>query len=84
MKKNIRVVRSWSLLLAVLGMVVCMFAGPLVDAVAFNWGNHTLHFILLSPIVGLIATAAAIVAAFFVLSKYASKKYGKIEDVAVA
>ena len=52
-KKNIRVVRSWSLLLAVLGMVVCMFAGPLVDAVAFNWGNHTLHFILLSPIVGL-------------------------------
>ncbi len=52
-KKNIRVVRSWSLLLAVLGMVVCMFAGPFVDAVAFNWGNHTLHFILLSPIVGL-------------------------------
>lgn len=52
-ENNIKVVRSWSLLLAMLGMAVCMLAGPLADAVAFNWGNHTLHFVLLSPIVGL-------------------------------
>ena len=35
---------------------------------------------LVSPIVGLITTAVVIVVAFFALHKYASKKYGAIED----
>ena len=39
---------------------------------------------LVSPILGLVATAVAIVVAFFLLSKYASKKYGKIEAPARA
>ena len=55
MENNIRTVRSWSIIVALLGMAVCMFAGPLVDNVAFSWGNHTLHFILLSPVVGMVA-----------------------------
>ena len=54
-EKNIVVVRSWSILVALLGVFVCMIAGPLVDNVAFSWGDHTLHFILLSPIVGMTA-----------------------------
>ncbi|MDD7319228.1 MAG: oligosaccharide flippase family protein [Prevotella sp.] len=54
-ERNIVIVRSWSILVALLGMLVCMLAGPLVDNVAFSWGDHTLHFVLLSPIVGMMA-----------------------------
>lgn len=51
----IKVVRAWSLLTALLGMLVCVLAGPLLSNYTFTWGDHTLHFILLSPAVGLIA-----------------------------
>ena len=53
----VKVVRSWSLLTALLGMLVCILAGPLLSDYTFSWGNHTLHFILLSPAVGLMAIA---------------------------
>lgn len=51
----IRVVRSWSLLTALLGMLVCMLAGPTLSSHTFAWGDHTLHFMLLSPAVGMLA-----------------------------
>ena len=51
----IKVVRSWSLLTALLGMLVCMVAGPWLSDYTFSWGDHTLHFILLAPAVGLMA-----------------------------
>ncbi|MCR4602717.1 MAG: oligosaccharide flippase family protein [Prevotella sp.] len=51
----VKVVRSWSLLTALLGMLVCMLAGPLLSDYTFSWGNHTLHFVLLAPAVGLLA-----------------------------
>lgn len=51
----VKVVRLWSLLVALLGMVVCIIAGPLLSNYTFSWGDHTLHFILLSPAVGLLA-----------------------------
>lgn len=51
----IKVVRSWSLLAALLGTLACMVAGPLLSAYTFAWGDHTLHFILLAPAVGLAA-----------------------------
>lgn len=51
----VRVVRAWSLLTALIGMFVCVVAGPLLSSYTFAWGDHTLHFILLSPVVGLIA-----------------------------
>ena len=51
----IQVVRSWSLLTALLGMVVCVMLGPLFNSYAFSWGDHTLHFVLLAPAVGLMA-----------------------------
>mgnify|MGYP002625741553 CR=1 FL=1 len=51
----VKVVRSWSLLTALLGMLVCMMAGPLLSQYTFSWGDHTLHFVLLSPAVGLMA-----------------------------
>ncbi len=50
----IKVVRAWSLLTALIGMLVCVAAGPLMNH-TFSWGDHTLHFVLLAPAVGLMA-----------------------------
>ena len=51
----VKVVRAWSLLTALLGMLVCLVAGPLLSNKTFTWGDHTLHFMLLAPAVGLLA-----------------------------
>lgn len=51
----IKVVRGWSLLAALLGLLVCILLGPFLSESTFSWGNHTLHFLLLSPAVALIA-----------------------------
>ena len=51
----VKVVRAWSLLTALLGMLVCLVAGPLLSSKTFTWGDHTLHFMLLAPAVGLLA-----------------------------
>lgn len=54
MQHFVKVVRAWSLLTALIGMLVCVLAGPLMNY-TFSWGDHTLHFILLAPAVGLMA-----------------------------
>ena len=54
----IKVVRAWSLLAALLGVLVCVAIGPFLSSNIFAWGNHTLHFILLAPAVGMIAITA--------------------------
>lgn len=51
----VRLVRSWSLFTALLGMLVCLLLSPFLDHWTFTWGNHTLHFIMLSPVVALMA-----------------------------
>lgn len=51
----IRVIRFWSFLVALFGMVVCIVLSPLLNRWTFTWGNHTLHFVLLSPVVALMA-----------------------------
>ena len=51
----VKVVRAWSLLTALFGMLVCIVAGPLLSNYTFSWGDHTLHFIMLAPAVGLTA-----------------------------
>ena len=51
----VKVVRGWSLLTALLGMLVCLLLGPLLSQTTFAWGNHTLHFMLLAPAVGMLA-----------------------------
>ena len=55
--EDIAVVRSWSLLAALLGFFVCAFLSPLLSRYTFSWDGHTLHFILLSPCVALTALA---------------------------
>lgn len=44
-------VRSFSLVAALLGLIVCAVFGPLLNIITFHWGDHTLHFILLAPTV---------------------------------
>lgn len=51
----VQVVRAWSLLTALLGMLVCILAGPLLSSQTFSWGDHTLHFVMLSPAVAMLA-----------------------------
>ena len=51
----VKVVRGWCLLTALLGMLVCIVLGPFLSSATFSWGNHTLHFILLAPAIGMIA-----------------------------
>ena len=51
----VKVVRGWSLLTALIGMLVCVVAGPFLSSTTFSWGDHTLHFILLAPAVGMMA-----------------------------
>ncbi len=54
---KVRVIRTWSVIAAVLGMVICAVLSPWLNAWTFNWGNHTLHFVLLSPVVAVMALA---------------------------
>lgn len=52
---EIKIIRLWSLATAVLGLVVCLLLSPLLNKWTFSWGDHTLHFVLLSPVVALMA-----------------------------
>ena len=51
----VKVVRGWSLLTALLGMLVCVAIGPFLSSSTFAWGDHTLHFVLLAPAIGMLA-----------------------------
>lgn len=51
----VKLIRVWSLLTALFGMLVCIAFSPLLNRWTFNWGDHTLHFIMLSPVVALTA-----------------------------
>lgn len=52
---TIKIVRSWSLLVGVVGMFLCIVLSPWLSKWTFSWDGHTLHFIFLSPIVALTA-----------------------------
>ncbi|MDE7455270.1 MAG: oligosaccharide flippase family protein [Prevotella sp.] len=51
----VKVVRAWALLTGLVGMLLCILVGPLLSSLTFSWGDHTLHFVLLSPLVALLA-----------------------------
>jgi len=51
----VKVIRGWSLLTAFVGMLVCVAIGPFLSQTTFAWGDHSLHFMLLSPAVGMMA-----------------------------
>ena len=51
----VKVIRAWSAITALFGMLVCMAVGPLLSDYTFSWGDHTLHFVLLAPAVAMLA-----------------------------
>lgn len=50
---TVMLIRSWSFITAIVGMTLCVVLSPCLDSWTFSWGKHTLHFVLLSPIVAL-------------------------------
>lgn len=50
---SVSIVRDWCFLLALLGTFLCIVLSPFLSWFTFSWNGHTLHFICLSPIVGL-------------------------------
>lgn len=51
---SVAVVRLWCLVAAALGTLACLVLSPLLSWFTFSWNGHLLHFIFLSPAVGLI------------------------------
>ncbi len=48
-ERTVAMVRSWSLLTGLAGMWIMLLLSPLLNRWLFTWGDHTLHFALLSP-----------------------------------
>lgn len=55
---TVAVIRTWTLLTSLAGMVLCILLSPLLNKWTFSWGNHTLHFVMLSPVVLLTGITA--------------------------
>ena len=51
----IKVIRTWSVIAALLGFAFCIVVSPLMNDWSFNWGNHTLHFAFLGIAVAMSA-----------------------------
>ena len=51
----VKIVRAWSLLTGLVGTLLCMLVGPMLSQLTFTWGDHTLHFMVLAPLVGMMA-----------------------------
>ncbi len=49
------IVRLWCLVTAVAGIVLCAALGPLIGNMVFGYGEDWLSFVLLAPVVGMIA-----------------------------
>lgn len=58
LKSRIELIRSWSVITACLGFILCVVLSPLINHYSFSWGNHILHFMLLAPIIALTALSA--------------------------
>lgn len=57
-RQTIKLIRSWSCITALAGMLLCALLSPLLNQVTFNAENHTLQYFLLSPVVGLLAVTS--------------------------
>lgn len=53
----VQVIRLWSMIAAVLGLLFCVVASGFVDNMTFTWGNHTLHYAMLGVSVAMLAIA---------------------------
>lgn len=62
LNESIRIVRTISLFTAILGTLVGLIASPWLSKYTFHWDGHIVHFICLSPAIGLIAITGGEVA----------------------
>ncbi len=53
----VQVIRLWSLIAAVLGLLFCVAASGLANNLTFTWGDHTLHYAMLGVSVAMMAIA---------------------------
>ena len=53
----VQVIRLWSMIAAVLGLLFCVAASGLADNMTFTWGNHQLHYAMLGLSVAMMAIA---------------------------
>ena len=51
----VQVIRLWSLIAAVLGLLFCVAVSGLVNNVTFTWGDHTLHYAMLGVSVAMLS-----------------------------
>jgi len=51
----IMVIRLWSMMAALLGLLFCLLLSPFADRWTFTWGDHTLHYSMLGFSVGMLA-----------------------------
>lgn len=51
----VMVIRLWSVMAAVLGLMFCLVASSFVNYWSFTWGNHTLHYAMLGFSVAMMA-----------------------------
>ncbi len=62
LRRRIRILRSWSIVVALLGMFVTMTISPLLSLWAFSDGEYTRKFMCLAPVVALAAISGGEVA----------------------
>lgn len=55
LQRLVTVVRSWCLITALAGMLITIVLCRALNSWSFSWGDHTLHFVMLSPIVAVTA-----------------------------
>ena len=55
LRHKIKLIRSLSFFVSLSGVIVCLLLSSTLDMFTFSWGSHSLHFALLSPIVGMMA-----------------------------
>lgn len=55
---QINLFRQWTLLAAIAGTVLFFVLSPILDKITFSWGNHTFHFMVLSPIIFIMTITA--------------------------
>lgn len=55
LERFVKVVRTWSMAAAILGMVVCMMCSPLLSISYFETSDRWSSFFFLAPLVGLLA-----------------------------
>ena len=60
--ESVRVVRTISLVTAIVGTLVALAVSPLLSKYTFFWDGHLVHFLCLSPVVGLMAVTGGEVA----------------------